>query len=162
MNIRIYVWMMLAVVSVSAAQNPQPKPDPHKHVVAVQAEPWTTDLASEVRVIALEDTVESLRDSVVSPDGRWLAFIFTAPAESDRIGFEDRRSGKRYQVMDLPLPYRPISDIVWIDSALVAFDRWSQPHYGIHYVVDVTGALLVLAAPFPDEVYLRQQRDSTR
>jgi hypothetical protein len=160
MKIQICIWLMLTAVSVSAAQNRPP--DPHKHVVDVHAEPWNTDLAAEAKVIALEGVAGDMRDSVLSPGGRWLAFVFTTPTEWARVGFQDIRSGKRYQVVNLPLPYRPISDIVWIDSALVAFDRWSQPHYGIHYIVDVYRNCLVLATPFPDEFYLRQQRDSTR
>lgn len=162
MNAHIYIWMILAVVSVSAAQNRQPIPDPHKHVVAVHEEPWNTDMASETQIVTLKGEATDLRDSVLSPNGRWLAFVFSTPTEHDRVGFQDIQSGKRYQVVNLPLPDRPISDIVWIDSALIAFDRSSQPHYGMHYVVDITRARLVLATPFPDEFYLRQQRDSTR
>jgi len=134
--------------------------DPHKHVVAVHEKPWKTDLALEVKMIPLEGTPENIRDSVISPNGRWLAFVFNVQDEWARVGFQEIRSGKRYQLINVPLAHRPINDIVWIDSTLVTFDRWSQPHYGMHYVVDVQNTRLVLAAPFPDEFFLRQQRDT--
>ncbi len=162
MKTQIVILMIFAVLSISFAQNRQPVPDPHKHVVAVHEGAWNTDIASETQIVALKGEAVDARDSVLSPNGRWLAFIFSTPDEHDRLGFQDMQSGKRYQLDSLPLPYRPISSIVWIDSALVTFDRWSQPHYGMHYVVDINRARLVLATPFPDEFYLRQQRDSTR
>jgi hypothetical protein len=134
--------------------------DPHKHVVAVHEKPWKIDLAPEVKMIPLKGTPENIRDSVVSPTGRWFAFVFNVQDEWARVGFQEIGSGKRYQLINVPHSHRPINDIVWIDSTLVAFDRWSQPHYGMHYVVDVRNTCLVLAVPFPDEFFLRRQRDT--
>jgi len=162
MSIQIYTGIILAIVMTSAAQNRQPIPDPHKHVVAVHEEPWKTDLAAETQVTTLDGPVADIRDSVFSPNGRWFAFVFSTPNEWARVGFQEIRGGKQYQLVNLPLTHRPIIDIVWIDSVLVAFDRWSQPHYGMHYVIDIQRTRLVLAAPFPDEVFHRQQRDSIR
>jgi hypothetical protein len=160
MRIQVYTGLILTFLSVTSAQNCGPLSDPHKHVVAVHEKPWKTDLAPEVKMIQLEGTPVDIRDSVISPNGRWLAFVFSVQDEWARVGFQEIRSGKRYQLINLPLAYRPINDIVWIDSTLVTFDRWSQPHYGMHYVVDVQNTRLVLAAPFPDEFFLRQQRDT--
>jgi hypothetical protein len=160
MRIQLYTGLIFALLSVTSAQNRGPLSDPHKHVVAVHEKPWKTDLAPEIKMIPLEGTPEDIRDSVISPDGRWLAFVFSAQDEWARVGFQETRSGKRYQIINVPLAHRPINDIVWIDSTLVTFDRWSQPHYGMHYVVDVQNTRLVLAAPFPDEFFLRQQHDT--
>ena len=164
MKFQFYLWLIFSVVIVSSAQNRSDKslPDPHKHVVAVHQDPWKTDLAPEARIETLEGSVVAARDSVLSPNGQWLAFVFSTHNEWARVGLEDRRSGELYQLVDLPLEHRPINDIVWIDSTHLAFDRWSQPHYGMHYVIDIERTRLVLAAPFPDEFFLRQQRDTVR
>ncbi len=154
--------LFLILAALWNAQDPGRKPiaDPHAHVVPVHQLPWQTDLAPDVRIAPLITPPLESRDSVLSPNGQWLAFVFTAPDESGgRVGFQNIRTGKRYQIEGLPLPYRPITGLCWIDTLLI-FDRWSQPHYGIHYIVDVRGARLLLATPFPDEFFLQQQRDS--
>ena len=160
MRIDVCIGLILALPSVTSAQNHEQLFDPHKHVIAVHEKPWKTDLAPEVKMIPLEGTPVDIRDSVVSPNGRWFAFVFSVKDEWARVGFQEIRSGKRYQLINVPLAYRPINDIIWIDSILVTFDRWSQPHYGTHYVVDVQNTRLVLATPFPDRFFLRHQRDT--
>ena len=137
---------------------PAPPPvDPHHHVVPVHQAPWTTDLAPDAQLVRVEGPVAG-SDSAVSPNGRWRAFVVESDDEpGGRVCLEAVRSGQRYELRGLPLPYRPLSALVWMDSDRLAFDRWSQPHYGIHYVVDVRHRRLVLAAPFPDEFFLQQR-----
>ena len=154
--------VVMVIASYAQDRSYRPLADPHRHVVEVHKRPWKTDLAPEVIIAVLEGSVVDTRDSVLSPNGRWLAFVFSTQLEWARVGLEDTRSGKRYQLVNLPLEYCPINDIVWIDSTHLAFDRWSQPHYGMHYIVDVRNIRLLLAAPFPDEFFLRQQRDTVR
>jgi len=68
-------------------------------------------------------------DSVLSPDGRWRAFVIDRNDEpGGRVCLEAVHSGQRYELRGLPLPYRPLSALVWLDSGRLAFDRWSQPH----------------------------------
>ena len=164
MKIRFSTGLIVVAVIVSSAQDrsDRPLPDPHKHVVEVHKRPWITDLAPDVTIAVLDGSVADIRDSVLSPNGQWLAFVFSTQDEWARVGLEDTRSGKRYQLVNLPLAYRPLNDLAWIDSTHLAFDRWSQPHHGMHYVVDVANNRLILAAPFPDEFFLRQQRDTVR
>jgi hypothetical protein len=91
---------------------------------------------------------------VRSPDKRYEAFtsypIFT-------IYYLESSTGRVYEVRGLPLPHRPFSDLVWLNNRTLAFDRWSQPHYGIHYAVNVKEKKLVMASAFPDDFYLEQQ-----
>lgn len=92
-------------------------------------------------------------DSVVSPDGAWRAFVVLPSDEpGGRVRFEGVHTGQHYEVRGLPLPHRPMSGLVWLDADRLAFDRWSQPHHGVHYVVDVRRLRVVLAAPFPETV----------
>jgi hypothetical protein len=99
-----------------------------------------------------------------SRDGRYEAFTSSHPDQSPsfRIYFVERVTGKVYEVRGLPLPHRPFSDLVWANNRVLVFDRWSQPHYGIHYAVNVRGKKLVRASAFPDEFYLERQRPKAR
>lgn len=130
--------------------------DPHDHAVSVHETPWTTALAPQARMVRLQGPVAG-SDTVVSPDGAWRAFVFEPSDEpGGRLCLETVRGGRRYELRGLPLPYRPLSALVWLDADRLAFDRWSQPHYGIHYVLEARRARLVLATPFPDEFFRRQ------
>ena len=77
---------------------------------------------------------------------------------SSRLFVTERKTGKIFEIRGLPLEWRPFSDLVWADNRTLVFDRWSQPHYGVHYAVNVRSKRLFIAAPFPDKFYLEQQR----
>jgi hypothetical protein len=132
-------------------------PDPHHHPVPVHRQPWQNELAPDARFIRIMSPVVA-HDTVRSPDGRWCAFIHArSDEEGDRLYLQEVQFGNQYEVYGIPLPYRPLSDLVWLDDHLLAFDKWSQPHHGVHYVVDVQRLRLVLSTPFPDEFILREQ-----
>ena len=147
----------LCLLTMTAACQPRRSPalppvDVHRHVVPVHEVPWTTELAPDTRVVPFEGSMGG-SDSTVSPDGRWRALVVESPDEpGGRIRIETVSGGQRGELRGVPLPYRPLSALVWLDDELLAFDRWSQPHYGIHYVLNVRQRRLVLAAPFPDTV----------
>jgi hypothetical protein len=71
----------------------------------------------------------------------------------DRIFVKELASGQVIEIQGIPLPHRPYSNLQWLDDSLLTVDRWSQPHYGIRYIVDVPGRTLILAVPIFDEVY---------
>jgi hypothetical protein len=75
-----------------------------------------------------------------------------------RIFILERKTRRVFEIRGLPLEWRPFSDLIWQNSHTLVFDRWSEPHYGVHYAVDVKSKKLVQAAAFPDEFYLQQQR----
>ncbi|MBI4502714.1 MAG: hypothetical protein HY700_16330 [Gemmatimonadetes bacterium] len=132
-------------------------PDPHHHVVPVHEPQWKADLAPNAHVVPVQGLVAG-SDSVVSPAGRWRAFVVPSQEEpGGRVCFQEVGGGRVYELRGIPLPYRPLSDLVWLDEDRLAFDRWSQPHYGIHYVLDVRRRRLVLAAPFPDAFFLHHR-----
>jgi len=79
-----------------------------------------------------------------------------------RLFVAGRRTGKVFEVRGLPLEWRPFSDLLWTDNQTLHFDRWSQPHYGIHYSVNVKRKKLISAVPFSDEFYLKRQRSKTQ
>lgn len=160
MRIFLQFVMLVVVVLVARCQKMSEPPsvaDPHHHPVPVHQKPWHNELAPEAKLILLKSSMAG-HDTVLSPNRRWRAFMYDSPDEQGgRVCVQEIQSGKEYELRGIPLPYRPISDLVWLDDRLLTFDRWSQPHYGIHYVVDVRLLRLVLSTPFPDEFMLREQ-----
>lgn len=117
----------------------------------------------EIAEVTLDKGV-SKENLARSRDGSYVAFTSYHPDQSPsfRIYFAKRGTGKVYEVRGLPLSHRPFSDLAWVNNLTLAFDRWSQPHYGIHYAVNVKAKKLVRASAFPDEFYLEQQKPKSR
>jgi len=136
--------------------------DPHHHLrlsdVREQVQPDV-----EIAEVILDRSV-SKQNIVQSRDGRHEAFTSHHPNQSAtfRVHFRERGTRKVYEVRGLPLPHRPFSDLAWANNRTLIFDRWSQPHYGIHYAIDVRRKKLVRASAFPDEIYLEQLNPKAR
>lgn len=69
-----------------------------------------------------------------------------------RLLVSDRTTGKVFEIRGLPMEWRPFSDLAWANNQTLIFDRWSQPHYGVHYEVNVKLKKLIRAVPFPDKI----------
>lgn len=136
-------------------------PDPVGHTVNVHARPWNTELAPDARVVEVDEPPKPIQAQVVVCEAH-RAFV---------VPYEDRpcvdkqieyvyfiRSGRCFRVDGLPLPRRSLSSLAWASDRYLTFDRWSQPHYGIHYVVDTQEHRVVNVSAFPDQFYLDQQR----
>ena len=113
----------------------------------------------EIAEVTLDKSVTK-EDLARSRDRRYEAFTtyHADQSTSFRIYFVEKATGKVYEVRGLPLPHRPFSNLSLVNNRTLVFDRWSQPHYGIHYAVDVREKKLVTAAAFPDEFYLEPQK----
>lgn len=83
---------------------------------------------------------------VISKNKKFEAFT----VDGTRLFVLERRTRKLLQITGLPLEWRPFSDLTWADSQTLMFDRWSQPHYGVHYKVNVISRKLLVVAPFGD------------
>lgn len=83
-----------------------------------------------------------------SRNKRYAAFTVA----DTRLLVSDRTDEKVFEIRGLPMEWRPFSDLAWIDNQTLVFDRWSQPHYGVHYQIDVKRKKLIKAVPFPDKV----------
>jgi hypothetical protein len=83
---------------------------------------------------------------ITSRNRRYEAFTVS----DTRLLVTDRRTGKVFEIRGLPMEWRPFSDLAWMDNQTLIFDRWSQPHYGVHYQINVKQMKLIKAAPFPD------------
>jgi hypothetical protein len=147
----------LALFVSGTAHGQAPLRDPHKHVIAVHERPWSLEDAPEVKLVRVRDRLRG-EDTVVSPNRRWRAYVAFVKEESGgRVRIESVKSGETFEIRGVPLPYRPISSLVWVDDRYLAFDRWSQPHHGLHYLVDVPQRRVVLARAFPDSAAIRSR-----
>jgi len=109
---------------------------------------------------------DHLRDIVKNHSATARAYIVEKAWEAnsirDHVQVEFFNTGKIYEIEGIPLEYRPISDLFWVNDRYLAFNRWSQPHHGMHYVVDVIKKKLIVAIPFSEESYLKQQNSDQR
>lgn len=79
-----------------------------------------------------------------------------------RLLVSDRTTGKVFEIKGLPMEWRPFSDLAWVNNQTLVFDRWSQPHYGVHYEINVKLKKLIRAVPFPDKIESRSLRSHRR
>lgn len=71
--------------------------------------------------------------------------------DKTQIFVKDLKSGKTFEIKGLPFEWRFFSDLVWVNNQTLMFDRWVEPHYGIHYAFSIVRKKLTNAVPFPDE-----------
>jgi hypothetical protein len=142
------------------ASSPGVLPDPVGHAVPVHTRPWSTELAPNVKVVQA-DPQKTMRQQEVRTDNA-AAFVVprSDPAETPIEYVYLERDGKTYRIEGVPLDYRPISGVAWASSRYLVFDRLSQPHHGVHYVVDTVALRVVHVAVFPSEFLLKQQQSS--
>ena len=137
-------------------------PDPHHHVVDIHEGPWTSELASDARFVPVPRLPENCRRNVVTNEAATIRAYVVDRRLPDGVILEDLRfefldTGKIFKIEGIALAHRPYSDLVWVESRYLIFDRWSNPHYGMHYVVDAVDKKVILARPFPDQFFLDQQ-----
>ena len=150
--------VLLGLHSTVVAQQSRPKlPKSHRHIGVDRSA--TGDAIPEFAMT--EATLEAAwkKENLIRNRSRkYDAFIVSGT----RLFVTERKSGKSFEIRGLPLEWRPFSDLTWADDRTLMFDRWSQPHYGVHYAVDIEGRRLVAAVPFPDKIYLEQQRQKSK
>ena len=138
-------------------ENIKPLLDPHHHVVDVTGE-QPVDIPDFAIVEASVDPVlrrENITDNQAETLRAFCIYEFAQNEYSRyRIFAEELQTGTTYEIQGLPLQWREFTDLVWVTNNILVFDRWSQPHYGVHYAVDVQEKKLLLASPFPDELWL--------
>jgi mannosyltransferase len=131
-------------------------PDLHDHVVDMRQAGSIPDVLSGFRMAEVLPDINWKKENVVDNAAKtWRAF--TIASDAFHLFVEDLGAGKTYEIQGLPLPYRPFSELVWATDEMLMVDRWSQPHYGIHYVINAPAHQLLMAAPFPDQIYLDAQ-----
>ncbi len=135
------------------SQSPRPSlPSSHRHIRVTKSDAGERIPEFSMAETLLEAGMEK-EDLVTNRSRKYDAFTVSGT----RLFVTERRSGKVFEIRGLPLEWRPFSNLVWANDQTLMFDRWSQPHYGVHYSVNIKSRKLMAAAPFPDEYNLEQQ-----
>lgn len=141
------------VSCVSAGSN---IPDPHGHVVDVHKKPWSVLESHDIKFVLVERPPDAKKESIVLNQSKSFRAYVTKRdsgegAGQDLVWIEDLKGGQTYEIQGIPLSDRPLSDLKWVEDEFLVFDRWSNPHYGIHYVVNAIEKKVAIACPFPDQ-----------
>jgi hypothetical protein len=108
----------------------------------------TNEEIPEFRVIDTTLAASTPRESVVTDAHRRYQAFTVADTQ---LFVRDRRTGQTRKIGGVPFPWRPFANLVWADDRTLMFDRWSSPHYAVHYAVDVARGKLVSALTFHDQ-----------
>ena len=143
-------------------------PDPHGHVVDVHALPWMTELAPDVLILKVPALDKKPHENCVTNQSQTIvAFTIFAGRnppdwQGEHVYFQRLGANERFVILGIPMGHRDFSDLVWVNDRYLVFDRWSSPHYGMHYIFDAVQKKLLLATPFPDQFYLDQQKKDSK
>lgn len=124
------------------------KSSERKHRHRAQAD-MLIELQPGVSFVHVKPVGASEKENIrTSKNRRFIAY--TTSTATERLFIKDIKRDVVYEVQGLPLEHRPLSDLEWTSQSRLRFDRWSQPHHGVHYEVDVLQKKLVIAYAFPD------------
>ena len=141
---------LVALAPSALAQKAASIPDPHHHKDIVGS--MLEDIAADVHVREVPDAPTPAEDEgAVNADKTMHAYATADENGVERVFVEDSHFGVFYEIEGLPFPNRPVSDMTWASPNLLVFDRSTNPHMGVHYVVDMKTKRLVVAALLSDE-----------
>ena len=124
---------------------PSALPRSHRHP-GIEA-PAIQDSVPELRYVDTTLDASVVRERLVT-DRRRRYDAFTVNAT--HLFVRDRRTHRVREVRGLPFEWRPFSDPAWTRDGILLVDRWSSPHYAMHYALDVARRGLVAAQAFHD------------
>jgi len=125
--------------------------DPHNHVIDVNESSLGKDIIEGFEILPVTNESILNRENIIINQEKTFQAYSTCSDTDCKIFFEDLPLKQTYEIMGLPSTHRPFSDLSWLSNKILVFDKWSQPHYGIHYAVDVIERNILLASPFPDQ-----------
>jgi hypothetical protein len=83
----------------------------------------------------------------MSADKRYEASVFCIPSRSNevpncvaRVFILDLQTDENYEIVGEELGIeagRPVDEIKWINNHILSYERWTGPHFGHRYIVDV-------------------------
>ncbi len=156
---RLRLLLILGISFLAACANPSKTPtatatlpDPHHHVDDINNNSlWQQNLEGfKIEESSIEP--EQQKDNITVNPSRTMQ-AFSSCNHACHVFFEDLSAGKVYEIqMPSFLPGRPFSSLDWVTDEVLVFDQWTQPHYGVHYAINIHEKKLVLASPFPDKL----------
>ena len=116
------------------------------------------DLPSGDLAAAVEKYPTGKSTLTMSADKRYEASVFCVPSRSSevpncvqRVFILDLQTDENYAILGEELgieSMRIIDDLKWINDTTLSYERWTGPHYGHRYIVDIkqmkqTGAFIL-------------------
>lgn len=145
----------LALIGIAASATAQVKRHPRHGRLANML----PEMQDSVTLVEVQPQAKARRASVARNARRtYEAYLLEVPLNNESnnlhevIFIEDKRSGKIYEVRGFDFP-RPFTDLVWRGDNTLVFDQWMQPHYAVHYEINVAQGKLVVAATFWERGY---------
>ncbi len=157
-------WMVLLAVFVSlmlfssaAAQRIKAVRDPDSANI-LKVKKAGDDLPAGDLANAVEKYPTGKTTLTISPDKRYEASVFCVPSRSSeikdcvrRVFVLDLQTDEDYEIVGEELGIeagRLINDLRWINNYTLSYERWTGPHYGHRYIVDIkamkqTGAFIL-------------------
>ena len=127
--------------------------------ISVEISQEFEDLAQEIKVVEVSRLPRQKRENIAVNSAQtyqgfticeFLSEFDQEEGCQEKIFIEDMISGKFYQIQGIPLSWRPFTNLAWTEDNIFAFERWSNPHYGLHYVVDMNQKKLVDISAFDE------------
>jgi len=118
-------------------------------------------LAREISVaqVELELKAEWIKSEAKDGDD-YVAYIYDEPDKGERILFSDLKYGAMYEVLNVPMQHRYNSHLLFSAPGVLNFNRWSTPHYALHYEIDLLARKLKAVEIAPDRFYREQNGES--
>ena len=164
-EVRITIALGLITIMLGSCQNYARQPsilptptfiDPHYHVVDVNQTSLPLQALAEFEIVEVTINPSIMQKNVtLNHNGTFKAF--TTHEVTFNIFVKNTVEDTIVEIRGFPSPWRPFSDLIWLTDEVLVFDRWSNPHYGIHYVVNIRERKLLVAAPFPDQMPLQEE-----
>jgi hypothetical protein len=116
------------------------------------------DLPSGDLATAVEKYPTGKSTLTMSSDKRYEASVFCVPSRSSevpncvqRVFILDLQTDENYEIVGEELgieSMRIIDELKWINNSTLSYERWTGPHYGHRYIVDIkqmkqTGAFIL-------------------
>jgi hypothetical protein len=125
--------------------------------ISVEISQGFEDLAQEIEIVEISRLPNQKRENIAvnsaqTYQGFTICELLSEFEEEggcqEKIFIEDMIAGKFYQIQGIPLSWRPFTNLAWTDEHIFAFERWSNPHYALHYVVDMNQKKIVDISAF--------------
>lgn len=103
-------------------------------------------------------------DDVTSPNGVFRAFVACEYENcAPRLFVENMIDAQIFEItFSMRMPWRPLSNLTWLDNNILAFSQSSNPHYGFRYAIEVKQRNHLLTLVLADECYRTGKCDGER
>lgn len=97
-----------------------------------------------VEVPAIQPTILKQKKNEVTNDNNTLkAYTVPGVGTAQQIVIEELKTNKIFILEGLPPSPREFSQLTWVSEKILSAERWSSPHYGWRYKIDVAKRQLV-------------------